>query len=366
MSADHADQLDILARLSQEFGGPDYVKGGGGNTSVKSSDTLWIKPSGTELRSMQANRFVAMDRHQLSRLYAYTPSPEATVREREVQELMMAARRPGETGRPSVETPLHDLLDGTYVVHTHAVLVNGLTCARQGAARAAHLFPEALWVPYIDPGYTLSMEIRTRVAEYAKARGHQPSVILLENHGIFVSGATPADIREHYRRVLEILGAEYARAGVATTLRYGTPTLSGEVPAMAEQLQNLLGEDGACLEASAPFAVVPGPLSPDHMVYAKAQPFTGELTARAVADFRERWGYPPRIVANRVGVFGIGRTPRAAQLALELARDGALVQQLTAAFGGVQFLDDRARQFIETWEVESYREQQVAKMGSNA
>lgn len=366
MTADTQDRLETLARLSQEFGGPDYVKGGGGNTSVKTADTLWIKPSGTELRSMQAGRFVAMDRRQLSQLYAYTPAPDATVRERDVQELMMAARRPGEAGRPSVETPLHDLLDGTYVVHTHAVLVNGLTCARQGAALAACLFPEAMWVPYIDPGYTLSMEIRARVADYVQAHGRQPAVILLENHGIFVSGATPADIREQYRRVLEVLRAEYARAGVATSLRYGTPTLSDEVPAMAEQLQNLLGEDGACLEASAPFTVVPGPLSPDHMVYAKAQPFTGELTARAVADFRQRWGYAPRIVANRVGVFGVGRTPRVAQLALELARDGALVQQLTAAFGGVQFMSDRARQFIESWEVESYREQQVAKMGNKA
>jgi rhamnose utilization protein RhaD (predicted bifunctional aldolase and dehydrogenase) len=48
-----------------------------------------------------------------------------------------------------------------------------------------------------------------------------------------------------------------------------------------------------------------------------------------------------------------------ASLALELAKDGALVCQLAKAFGGIQFMTDRARLFIENWEVESYRQKQV-------
>jgi len=32
---------------------------------------------------------------------------------------------------------------------------------------------------------------------------------------------------------------------------------------------------------------------------------------------------------------------------------------LAAAFGGIQFLVDAAREFIENWEVESYRQQQM-------
>jgi hypothetical protein len=48
-----------------------------------------------------------------------------------------------------------------------------------------------------------------------------------------------------------------------------------------------------------------------------------------------------------------------AQLALDLALDGARVQQLTQAFGGARYLDEAARTFIENWEVESYRAQQM-------
>ena len=59
------------------------------------------------------------------------------------------------------------------------------------------------------------------------------------------------------------------------------------------------------------------------------------------------------------GVWGIGPSAKQANLALELALDGALVQQLAAAFGGVQFMGDAARDFIENWEVENYRQGQM-------
>jgi hypothetical protein len=54
-------------------------------------------------------------------------------------------------------------------------------------------------------------------------------------------------------------------------------------------------------------------------------------------------------------VFGVGPARAVAELALELALDGALVAQLARAFGGVRFMSDRARDFIESWEVEAYR-----------
>ena len=60
------------------------------------------------------------------------------------------------------------------------------------------------------------------------------------------------------------------------------------------------------------------------------------------------------VVANRV--FGIGATRNNAELALELAQDGAQIMQLAEAFGGLEYMTDRAREFIENWEVESYRQ----------
>ena len=36
--------LDTITQLSREFGSGEYVKAGGGNTSCKTGDTLWVKP----------------------------------------------------------------------------------------------------------------------------------------------------------------------------------------------------------------------------------------------------------------------------------------------------------------------------------
>ena len=53
--------LEQLTHLSHAFGGPDHVLGGGGNTSVKNADTLWVKPSGTTLLGMRPDTVVAME-----------------------------------------------------------------------------------------------------------------------------------------------------------------------------------------------------------------------------------------------------------------------------------------------------------------
>lgn len=353
--------LDELAALSREFGGPDYVLGGGGNTSVKTADTLWIKPSGMQLSEMAPERFVAIDRKRLSALYAYTPAPDPAERESDVKELLLAARVNAGVGRPSVETPLHDLLDAKFVVHTHPALVNGLTCAAEGEAAAARLFPDALWIPYIDPGYTLSMEVRARVESHRAHHGRRPSVLLLQNHGIFIAGESPDEVREHYMRVMGGLRVEYERIGVSRQLKYQAPTFEEELKDISGLLYELFDARPLAIVASAPFATADGPLTPDHMVYAKAYPYRGELSRTGVDAFRKQHGYTPRIIDTQVGVFAVRDTTASAQLSLSLARDGGFVRQLAQAFGGVRYMSDDARRFIESWEVESYREKALIR-----
>ena len=78
--------LRVITALSHEFGTVDYVRGGGGNTSAKDADTLWVKPSGTTLAGLFPDMFVTMDREKLTELYAIeTPKePAATSKHRRV------------------------------------------------------------------------------------------------------------------------------------------------------------------------------------------------------------------------------------------------------------------------------------------
>ncbi len=353
-------KIEVITGLSHEFGTADYVKGGGGNTSVKNATTLWVKPSGTTLAGMTPGGFVALERRRIAELYAVAPPRDAAGRETLVKEIMQAAVRADSVGRPSVEAPLHDSFTATYVVHTHPPLVNGMTCGHTGAEIGRKLFPEALWMEYVDPGYTLCLRVRAALQRYAEAQGRQPAVVFIENHGVFVAGETATDIRRTYGNLMSRLGAHCVQAGVDQTLAIGPAPTAAAVRHVADALRVAGGGAPFCVRASGPFAVAAGPITPDHIVYMKSYPFCGEPTPAALAAFSQQHGYTPRVVATPGGVYGIGASEKAAALALELAQDGALVAQLARAFGGIRYLGDAARDFIDNWEVEAYRRKQMA------
>ena len=347
--------LKTIVELSHEFGTVDYVKGGGGNTSVKNDTTLWVKPSGTTLAGLTEKTFVAMNRAKINELYEVETPKVAAAREELVKNLMAAAVE-NDAGRPSVEAPLHNVFEAKFVVHTHPCAVNGLTCAKGGEAACKAMFPDALWVEYIDPGYTLCMEVRKRIEAYKKAHGKEPSLLVLKNHGIFIAANSAAEIRALYARVMTALNAVYKKAGISMELEIAKAPEDAEAKA---KIQTIFGGDAAFIASSGIFAVAPGPITPDHLVYAKAFPFVGTLTDEAVAKYKAARGYAPKVVVAGRRIYGIGNSQKNAELALELAQDGAMVIQLTQAFGGIEYMSDAAREFIENWEVESYRQKQV-------
>ncbi|MEK9773836.1 MAG: class II aldolase/adducin family protein, partial [Opitutae bacterium] len=346
------EELSVITQLSHEFGTPEYVKGGGGNTSYKNESTLWVKPSGTTLSGLSEDTFVQLDRSKIDRLYA-TQTPADSAAREELVKNMMADAVCGGQGRPSVEAPLHNVLSTKYVVHTHALLVNGMTCAIEGEKVAKRLFPEALWVEYIDAGYTLCMELKGRIEQYESEHGKTPGVILLKNHGIFVSGNSAEEIRDHYASIMEPLRAEYDRLGIDESLSISNSQADTETD---RKIQKLFGEDAKFIQSSGAFTCVPGPITPDHLVYARAFPFDHELTQEKANSYRATHGFAPKVVIANERVYGLGTTEKNARLALEFAMDGAQVLKLSQAFGGVEYMSDAAREFIENWEVESYRQ----------
>ena len=349
------DILDTITELSHEFGTTDYVRGGGGNTSCKNEATLWVKPSGTTLKGMTKDAFVPLDRAKITELYSISPPEDAAAREAWVKDIMMRAVLPDATGRPSVEAPLHDSFDATYVIHTHPARVGGMVASRDGETVCARLFPQALWLGYTDPGYTLSIACREAMRLYAEERGRQPDLVFLQNHGVFVAANSADEARNAYRCVMDTLTREYIAAGISTALDVGDTPDAACVANVARRLRDAMGEQAAHVGASGPYPVADGPISPDHICYARSYHYLGEPERDTLLAFRETNNYFPRVIATESGVFGVGVSEKVAARALEFSQDGALVKQLAEAFGGIRYVDDRARDFIENWEVEAYR-----------
>ena len=350
--------LEILTETTRKFGSDKYVKGGGGNSSVKTEDTIWVKPSGTTMGNITADKFVALNRAKVLCMDEVSLDGDVKEREASAKDIMAAAVLPDSSGRPSVEAPLHNLLEKTYVIHTHPALVNGMTCAKNGEALCRKLFPEALWMGYIDPGITLYQVVRDEVAEYKKAHGCQPEVIFLKNHGVFVAGDTPEKILAVYDDIFAKLEKEYAEAGVSLTLEEHDIELNPKDTEVfkktfpTEEMQAVIGTKS--------FDNPDGAISPDHIVYMKSFVHKGDISEQSILDFKEKNGYYPKILETPGIVYSIGLNLAGTYLALELAKDGALIKQLAEAFGGINYLDDASREFIENWEVESYRRKQMA------
>lgn len=95
-------------------------------------------------------------------------SSDTATREEEVKNDLAAACITKDR-RPSVETSLHNALSASFIVHLHPTFVNGLMCSQQVEEMTHKLFgDEALYIPYIDPGYILFKEVESQIREYTK------------------------------------------------------------------------------------------------------------------------------------------------------------------------------------------------------
>ena len=87
------DPLDVIVKLSRFFGSdPSIVLAGGGNTSCKIDDVLYVKGSGTALATITRDGFVKMDRKKLSELAIATLDEDPETRDAQYKELITGAR----------------------------------------------------------------------------------------------------------------------------------------------------------------------------------------------------------------------------------------------------------------------------------
>lgn len=361
--------LNSLAEISRKYGSnPDFVFLGGGNTSCKTDSELFIKPSGVALATIQPEQFLKMDRSVLRKVFELDRELPGDVREETVKNLQLSAVRPVGAGRPSVEAPVHDAFDYKFVVHTHPALVNGLTCAKDGKAIAAKLFPQAVWLDYCNPGATLAWTVKDALDEYARANGKQPQIVFLQKHGIFVAADSCDEIDVIYAGVVEVLTAEYAQAGISVGEAELGCAADADVAEIAPVLRSLLADEAgnrAIVRTAGNCAAFAGPLSPDHIVYAKSFAYTGEATCEGIAAFKAARGYLPKVIEiPGKGIFTAGATLHDARSTAIALANAKRIEGLTHAFGGPNYLTVEEYSFIENWEVESYR--RSVNAGGNA
>ena len=368
-------EIEQLIAISQFYGRDSrYVIAGGGNTSFKTADKLWVKASGHALATITEEGFALLDRAKLNVISEKQYPTDPAAREEEVKNDLAAACITKDR-RPSVETSLHNALQAPFIVHLHPTMVNALMCSQNVETVTQQLFGDSvLYIPYIDPGYILFKEVEKRIRAYTAAHGHEPAVILLQNHGIFVGADTPEKVQALYDEVLGKI-----EQALTVTLPTGTKAVCScaaeVVPALRiwcsaggpdKTLQVVNNELIDYFTASAEnIAKISKPFSPDIIVYCKSQYIyidaqgpeaIRKAAQEKIAAYIAQNGYAPKVILIKgLGLVAVGDNAAGANIIQEVYQDMMKIAYLSASFGGEHPMTQAQIDFIDNWEVENYR-----------
>ncbi|HUQ78536.1 MAG TPA: class II aldolase/adducin family protein [Patescibacteria group bacterium] len=387
-----------MIELARRFGAdPAFVRAGGGNSSAKVDRVLYIKPSGVPLAELTEDALIALAIEPLLGLLDRGSTSGPLPGSDEVLRVAESARlSPADRRRPSVELLFHALLPEPIVLHTHPTAINALTCCRGERALADRIVgDEALWVPYTDPGLPLARAIRAeRSAHQERTGGPAPRAILLQNHGLIVSGESASEIDALSREIGAQI-ADHAPDGPAVAGQGGAVgrpdgALAGAIgeaivavlrsrSSDADPVRVVVHDDSSlALDAAGSDlgrqVALDGPLTPDQIVYAGSWPLiidptpTAASAATAVRDAmaaRTNAGVeaPIIVLVAGVGLFAAGATAAQAGTARDVYLDAMRIAVGAHRLGGIRPLAPAERLFIERWEAEAYRRQVASTAG---
>ncbi len=366
-------QIKDLVEVSRFYGvNKEFVIAGGGNTSFKNNDYLWVKASGIYLSNINPDGFVCLSRDKLKIIYNKKYSTNSQRREAEVKNDLNSAMVSKSGKRPSVESSLHDIIDYPFVVHTHPTLVNALLCSKNARSLSSKLFgSDILFIEYVDPGYVLFKKVLDELVRYRKIRSCDPKVILIENHGIFVSGETTGEIKNIYRDIENSLLKEITGDLPANKCRPFDTSIRKRVVELINSRQECYNDTVSSdlvnefVRDKGLFKDVDTAFTPDHIVYCKARYLfvddsDEERALKEIADFSKKYGYYPKIIAiKNKGLLIVEESESALGVVRELILNMMKISFYARSFGGSRPLSDRHIAFIENWEAENYRKQMM-------
>ncbi len=362
--------IEVIEQISHKYGAnSNFVLAGGGNTSYKDDNYLYIKGSGTALATITKDGFVKMSRASLAKIWEKTYSQNKDEREAQVLADMMGSKCEGEEAkRPSVETLLHNLFSQPYILHVHPAIVNGLTCSQNGEKAMKKLFPNAIWVQETEPGYILASKCRELINAYEQETGCKANLLFLQNHGIFFAANEENEMDELVSSVMTKL-TKKARKKPNFDLAKANEEKANTV---CEAIKAVLEGASVCFtynkevarlsKSKDNFEILMRPMTPDHIVYCKAEPlFVDAINChhcaqKAIDDFEAKNGYKPKVLfVKNVGMFTIGANEKDAKTVTDVWLDAIKISVYAQNFGGVRHMAPEMVDFIANWEVENYR-----------
>lgn len=195
---------ELIGRSNRLGSDPTVTNYGGGNTSAKvrrpnpatggESEVLYVKGSGGDLGTLTAAGLAELER---DRLVGLDGVYRGVAHEDEMVGLFPYCSFGTGGATPSIDTPMHALVDLPHVDHLHPDSVIALACAADGEKLVQQIWGGTVaWVPWQRPGWELGKMMREIAAD--------PTVIgaVLGGHGMTAWGRSSDEVEKRSLKII--------------------------------------------------------------------------------------------------------------------------------------------------------------------
>ena len=345
---------------------------GGGNTSVKIDDILYVKGSGWDLSTIEKEGFSPVKLQALLDM-----AKKEHLSDTEMVKLQKEAMSDKNAPNPSVEAILHAIIPYKFVDHTHANAVVTISNSVNGKKIINELYKDFLIVDYVMPGFILAKkiyELTSKEFEWEKCKG-----IILHHHGIFTFGNSAkksyddmiksVQIAEDYLKKYELNTPEQK-----ITKEYDIDKLK-ELIDKAKEYESVFKINQtnlALFYSSQPnlkeFASR-GVLTPEHIIRTKRTPLVvednnfKEAINKYIDDYKayfKRYAKdqtminpaPNYIILKGFGVISIGKTQKEADIINDIINATMEAVLKADKLGGYLSINEKESFEMEYWELE--------------
>jgi rhamnulose-1-phosphate aldolase/alcohol dehydrogenase len=410
--AEVAAMLDRANRLGAD---PTVTNYGGGNTSCKVQVThaatgeattlLYVKGSGGDLGTL---RFGGLAVLELDRLRGLDGRYRGQAHEDELVELFpWCVYGPGGAA-PSIDTPMHGLVDRPHIDHLHPDSVIALAASADGERLTAECYGgRVAWIPWMRPGWELGRRHRRLLEENPDLEG-----VVLGGHGLTCWDSSSDECEQRAFKLIREAAEFIARSGRPEPLGPVRPDRAplaeterrARAAALVPLLRRICSVDARTvghwtdsqvvldfLSREALDRLVPlGTSCPDHFLRTKVRPLLLDTAPEAPLDqvearltelhaaYREEYrayyerhagpdsppmrGADPAIVlVPGVGMFSFGKDKQTARVTGEFYVNAINVMRGAEAVSTYQPVDEAEKFRVEYWALEEAKLQRMGK-----
>ena len=410
------DEPELLRYRSNLLGRDKRLTNfGGGNTSCKVEVThaatgepatlLYVKGSGGDLGTLRLGGLAVLE---LDRLRGLDGRYRGQAHEDEMVELFgWCAYGPGGAA-PSIDTPMHGLVERPHIDHLHPDSVIALAASADGERLTAECYGgRVAWIPWIRPGWELGRLHRQLLQDDPDLEG-----VVLGGHGLTCWGASSDECEQRAFQLIREAAEFIARTGrpdpLGAVRADRAPLAEAERRTRAAELVPLLRRIASTdarmvghwtdsevvldfLSREALDRLVPlGTSCPDHFLRTKVRPLLldtapdapleqvearlTELHGAYRAEYRAyyqrhagpdtppmRGADPAIVLVPGVGMFSFGRNKQTARVTGEFYLNAINVMRGAEAVSVYQPVDEAEKFRVEYWALEEAKLQRMPK-----